>query len=139
MFIPVAFDSVNAESDLPAGVYSTACGVYRSPDGKSQITLFEYSLQGVDSVVAADLLVLDSTGAIRACDFVWLADRSWRDSSGLKANHLAELLPQELLSYALVRSEALGELTVASSSSVATFESIASVSAEQAGQAEIAL
>ena len=128
MFIPVAFDSVNAESDLPAGVYSAACGVYRSPDGNSQITLFEYSPQGVDSVVAADLLVLDSAGAIRACDFVWLADRSWRDSSGLKANHLAELLPQELLSYALVRSEALGELTVASSSSV---------SAEQAGQAEI--
>ena len=133
MFVPVAFDSVNAESDLPAGVYSTACGVYRSPDGKSQITLFEYSLQGVDSVVAADLLVLDAAGAIRACDFVWLPDRSWRDSAGLKANHLAELLPQELLSYALVRSEALGELTVASSLSVS------SVSAEQAGQAEIAL
>ena len=118
MFVPVAFDSVNVESDLPAGVYGAACGVYRSADGKSQITLFEYSPQGVDSVVAADLLVLDSTGAIRACDFVWLADRSWRDSAGLKANHLAELLPQELLSYALVRSEALGELTVASSSSV---------------------
>ena len=79
MFIPVAFDSVNAESDLPAGVYGAACGVYLSPDGKSQITLFEYSPQGVDSVVAADLLVLDATGAIRACDFVWLADRSWRE------------------------------------------------------------
>ena len=133
MFVPVAFDSVNAESDLPAGVYSATCGVYRSGDGKSQITLFEYSPQSVDSVVAADLLVLDVTGAIRACDFVWLADRSWRDSAGLKANHLAELLPQELLSYALVRSEALGDLTVASSSSVW------SVSAEHAGQAEIEL
>ena len=133
MFVPVAFDSVNAESDLPAGVYSATCGVYRSTDSKSQITLFEYSPRGVDSVVAADLLVLDATGAIRACDFVWLADRSWRDSAGLKANHLAELLPQELLSYALVRSEALGDLTVASSSSVW------SVSAEHAGQAEIEL
>ena len=112
MFVPVVFDSVNTDADMPPGVYDVVCRAYEAVDSQAQMVVFEYSPKGTDSVVAADLMVLDETGNIRACDFVWLPDRSWRDSSGLKANHLTELLPPELLAYQLVRTESLGEQTV---------------------------
>ena len=112
MFVPVAFDSVNSDADMPPGVYDVVCRAYEAVDSQAQMVVFEYSPKGVDSVIAADLMVLDDAGNIRACDFVWLPDRSWRDSSGLKANHLAELLPPELLGCRLVRTESLGEQTV---------------------------
>ena len=112
MLVPVAFASVNSDADMPPGVYDVVCRAYEAVGSQAQMMMFEYSPKGVDSVVAADLMVLDETGNIRACDFVWLPDRSWRDSSGLKANHLAELLPPELLVCRLVRTESLGEQTV---------------------------
>ena len=112
MLVPVAFESVNSDADMPPGVYDVVCCAYEAVDSQAQMVVFEYSPKGVDSVIAADLMVLDDAGNIRACDFVWMPDRSWRDSSGLKANHLTDLLPPELLAYQLVRTESLGEQTV---------------------------
>ena len=74
MFVPVAFDSVNSDADMPPGVYDVVCRTYEAMDSQAQMMMFEYLPKGVDSVVAADLMVMDETGNIRACDFVWLPD-----------------------------------------------------------------
>ena len=112
MLLPIEFSSVNSRADLAPGTYNATVSGYAEPNAKSRITVFEYTLAGANAVSAVDLVVIDAAGDVRACDFVWLPDRSWRDSAGVKGNHLAELLPPELMSYRLVRREQLSDQVV---------------------------
>ena len=107
MFIATKLSSVNAPADVPPGVYGCECHVYAGPASPEAAFFFEYRPELGSEAVAVDLLIVDSAGAMRGVDFVWLSDRSWRDSSGVRANHLAELLPDELSSYHLVRTQTL--------------------------------
>lgn len=112
MFVPLAFQSVNSPSDLQAGLYSASCTFYR--DGRSALSAlyFEYALHSTGEPQACDLVVIEPDGVVRARDFVWMPDRSWRDSDGLRANRLWALLPPEFLPLQFVRRQALDPVVV---------------------------
>src|SRR4029453_11347981 len=98
MFIPVAFHSVNLPSSLAPGRYGVTCACYGRADETSIALLFQYALKDqTPQAAAADLLMMECGGTLRARDFLWMPDRSWRDSDGIRANRLEALLPAELL------------------------------------------
>jgi hypothetical protein len=112
VFIPVAFHSVNSSADLKPGRYSVACSSYGRIESGFIAVLFHFSPAGGGQAVVVDLLLMEGDGTLRARDFLWLPDRSWRDSDGLRADRLDALLPVELLSLQLSRKAALGEIQV---------------------------
>ena len=112
MFIPVSFHSVNSPDDLAPGRYSAVGLFYASNSDPLRAVLVEYTLTPSEEPLACDLLVIEADGSVRARDFVWLNDRSWRDSDGLRANRLSALLPAELLPLQFVRSEVWDSIDV---------------------------
>lgn len=116
MFLPIDFASVNSERDLAPGTYSAQCTGYGGPENKERAFLFSYTPAGAPSATVYDLVVVDGEGAVRARDFMWLADRSWRDSDGARANDLVALLPAELLVLPQTCERALPDLVVTGSS-----------------------
>ena len=59
-----------------------------------------------------DVLIVEPDGAIRARDYVWLPDRSWRDSAGAKSDDLTALFPAEMFDLRLVRTDILEAIDV---------------------------
>ena len=43
MLVPVAFESVNSDADMPPGVYDVVCRTYEAMDSQAQMVVFEYS------------------------------------------------------------------------------------------------
>lgn len=114
MFIPVAFSSINSQADLEPGAYRTSRSLYRdAPDGL-RVLLFEYcSAHRTEDVPSAyDVMIVEPGGLVRVRDFVWLADRSWRDSDGLKSNNVMSLMPAELMRLPCVRTQRLDDAQV---------------------------
>lgn len=107
MFVPYEFTSVNRPEQLRRGVYRAVAEFYGGGAAAPRVSLVNYSLEPDPEVCAADLVVIEVDGSVRVCDYVWLPDRSWRDSAGLKANHLQELVPPELMALPLVGSLSL--------------------------------
>ena len=112
MFIPVPFRSVNSPSDLHPGRYRTTCAHYARASSDLKVWLFKYTAPESDEPLAVDLLLMDGEGALRARDFIWMPDRSWRDSDGGRANRLEALLPAELLGLQERRCVALEDVEV---------------------------
>jgi hypothetical protein len=102
MFNYTDFTSLNKLSELPAGEYLGSCSVYLSPQIQAKIIVLEYGLAGAVVVVSVvDLLIVDESGSVFFRDFIRMADLTWRDSYGLRRDSLGELLPPEILSFAL--------------------------------------
>ena len=114
MFIPIAFESVNHAFVPEPGRYSVSCSLFadRRVDSRARAFLFEYTPSGASAPTICDLVVFESQGAVRARDFVFLSDRSWRDSDGAKAEDLAALFPQGLFDLRLVRRDDLKPIVV---------------------------
>jgi hypothetical protein len=110
MFVPYSFASVNQPDQLRRGVYRAVAEFYGGGDDEPRVSLVNYSLEPDPEVCAADLVVIDVDGSVLLCDYVWMPDRSWRDSAGLKANHLLELVPPELMRLPLVGSLSLPDI-----------------------------
>ena len=115
MFLPVPFESVNSRNDLAPGRYDATCSYYLAPGRSLRLMLFEYAREESREPAACDLLVVEEDGCVRARDFVWLPDRSWRDSDGVRSNRLASLLPMELLKLQFLRREVLESVRVGDS------------------------
>ncbi|MBU9366417.1 MULTISPECIES: hypothetical protein [Burkholderiaceae] len=112
MFLPVQFQSVNHAGLLQAGEYHASCRTYTSRDRASTMLYFEYRRPEDELVSACDVVLIDRKGAVRACDFLRMADRSWRDSFGARADSLLALLPGEVAHFELVDEARLGALHV---------------------------
>jgi hypothetical protein len=112
MFIPVVFHSVNSPSDLEPGRYEVICHWYGIAGERAGAGVFYYRLAGAAQPAAVDLLVVEANGTLRARDFRWMPDRSWRDSDGIRANRLDALLPAELLRLQILREQALDSIEV---------------------------
>lgn len=112
MFIPVPFNSVNSHADLEAGAYRASCSLYASAATRMQVLLFDYSRVDTPprAPCAYEVMVINPDGLVRARDFVWLPDRTWRDSDGLKANNVLSLMPVELSRLTFVRSQRLDDV-----------------------------
>jgi len=105
MFLPTSLHSVNSPSDLAPGQYGIECHYY-GPDETGLRAMFVDYVPASGKVAAAcDLLVVEPDGAVRARDFVLMADRAWRDSDGTKSDRLAALLPKEIAKLPFARSE----------------------------------
>lgn len=96
MFIPYSFASVNQAGQLRRGVYRADVAIYAGAPGEPCASLIAYTHDADHEPCAVDLVVMESDGSVRARDFLWLPDRSWRDSAGTTAGNLAELLPAEV-------------------------------------------
>ena len=112
MFIPVVFSSVNSQDDLESGAYRTSCALYGAVATKPRVFLFEYIRAPAQAATAYDIMIVEPDGQIRARDFVWMPDRCWRDSDGLRATNVLALMPAELEHLALVRTEPLDDVRV---------------------------
>ena len=107
MFIPIPFVSVNSTTDLVAGSYVSRCSLYGGDSKATRVILFEYCDPLTQRLAACDVIVIERNGTLRARDYVWGQDRTWRDSDGLKCSDLRALMPAELLKLPLVRTEEL--------------------------------
>jgi hypothetical protein len=112
MFIPVKFDSVNRDFVPEPGRYAATCALYADTDTRPTMVVFEYTPQSAKAPTMCDLLIFEASGEIRARDFVWLADRSWRDSAGAKSVDLSALFPAGLFDLKLVRRAELPAITI---------------------------
>jgi hypothetical protein len=115
MFLPIKFCSVNSPEDLAPGRYMASSTWYGRATDICMVLLVQYARDAGAQPAGVDLLVIEPDGTLRARDFAWLSDRSWRDSDGARANRLNALLPVELLRLQVVRSEHLGEIKVGDS------------------------
>lgn len=113
MFLPIELQSVNQVSQLECGEYLASRRTYVSRDRSTTMLNFEYTLSGDDVAAACDIVLVGKDGALHACDFVRMADRSWRDSSGARSDSLLALLPAEVDQFELVEEEAVGSFHVA--------------------------
>lgn len=114
MFVPVPFDSVNSPASLEPGDYESFVQVFGEQSGSPRLCLFQYRPAGTDEVVAVDLLGIDSDGTVRVRDFVWMRDRCWRDSTGLRSNDLGAMLPPEVMAWTLLETRQLEPVFVKS-------------------------
>jgi hypothetical protein len=112
MFLPIEIQSINRREQLKAGNYAALCNTYVAPDGTATMIQFEYKLPDEELVAACDIVLVGPHGAVRACDFMRMPDRSWRDSFGGRADLLLDLLPREVANFRLVEQAKLGVQTV---------------------------
>jgi hypothetical protein len=112
MFLPFQFQSVNHPGHLRAGNYHASCRTYASRDRTTTMVVFEYRLPEADAVSACDMIFISSRGDVRACDFLRMSDRSWRDSFGARAASLLDLLPQDVAQFELLDEARLGDMHV---------------------------
>lgn len=113
MFIPVKFESVNSAADIPPGRYATHCSVFVSDTGDvMKAMVLKYQHVGSVTPTAVDLLLVERDGTVRARDFVWMPDLSWRDSAGARANSLVSILPTVLGHMQLVREQQADDITL---------------------------
>lgn len=96
MFIPYTFASVNQPAQLRRGIYRADVTLYAGAPTEPRASLIAYTHESDHEPCAVDLVVMEADGSVRVRDFLWLPDRSWRDSAGTAGNNLAELLPTEL-------------------------------------------
>lgn len=102
MFFPLKLTTVNRINDLVPGNYIPVCSTFENPELARKVLFFEYSLVGDVTPSACDLVIIEPKGEVLMRDFVRLTDRSWRDSTGLRSDNLAEMLPSEIFEYRLV-------------------------------------
>lgn len=102
MFIHEVVETKNTKNQLKAGTYKGICTLYSEPDTQTKLFLFEYGLKEKDDITAAEVLIADEKGDLFFRDFMQLPDDSWRDSYGKKAYTLGELIPTEILHFALI-------------------------------------
>lgn len=112
MFIPIPFESVNSAFQPAAGTYAASCSKYAASAALPELFVFEYALAGSASPTVYDLLIVEPSGAVRVRDYVWMADRSWRDSAGAKSDDLTALFPAGLFDLRLVRRDRLPSITI---------------------------
>jgi len=105
MFIQLPFDSVNSTADLPAGQYSVKASTYAEVGTSTRVLMLAYEFAYSAEVLAYDMLIYLPGGAVLARDFVWMKDRSWRDSDGRKSQDLPPLLPTELKDLVCISAE----------------------------------
>jgi hypothetical protein len=97
------FVSVNSLDALPDGRYLLVESVYDLPGIFPLRAILSELLTGESNApVAADLQILHNDGSVRFRDYARAADGEWRDSYGAKSNSLAEMMPRELSTAALV-------------------------------------
>ncbi len=96
MFVPDQLVSVNSIQALRPGRYRVDCTAFIHRETQVIYYLYGYTRQGDDSVSATDIVVIYPDGTTGAIDFMLYADGEWRNSYGLAARSLAELLPAEL-------------------------------------------
>ena len=115
MFIPVPFDSVNQAFVPSPGTYAASCSMYAGDATLPELFVFEYIPQGATAPTVYDLLIVEPTGAVRARDYVFMPDRSWRDSAGAKSDDLSALFPAGLFDLRRVRRDPLPPNTIGAS------------------------
>lgn len=108
MFLPIEIQSVNQPGQLQAADYVAMRRTYASRDSATTMFQFEYRQRDAEQVAACDVLFVDADGVVRACDFLRMPDRSWRDSFGARADSLLALLPREVADFVLVDERPLG-------------------------------
>lgn len=97
MFLAIDFTSVNRPMDLPEGLYEQEIHTLERADRMVRASLILYAKVGDDGPTAADLLIGELGGSVRATDFMKLPDGSWRDADGLRAKALEMLIPKQVL------------------------------------------
>lgn len=97
MFLTIDFASVNRSVDLPEGLYEQEIHTLERADKMVRASLILYAKVGGDGPTAADLLIGELGGSVRATDFMKLPDGSWRDADGLRARSLEMLIPKQVL------------------------------------------
>lgn len=112
MFLDLPMSSCNSVSDLSVGSYTTSIDYLERADGGVRATLHLYTKVGETEPCAAELVVAEFGGAVRLSDFVKTADGSWRDASGMTGKTLSQLLPRQILSMHVSRSEAGNQVEV---------------------------
>ena len=113
MFIPIKFDTINSTGDIPLGRYEAHCSVFASDSGEvRKAMVWKYQHADFLTPAAIDLLLIERDGAVRARDFVWMPDLSWRDSAGARSNSLLALLPTALTRMTLVREQQAEDITL---------------------------
>jgi hypothetical protein len=112
MFLPIPFDSVNRGFEPTPGRYAATCSLYADTSFRPKMFVFEYTPQHAPAPTICDLLVIEPDGAIRARDYVWMPDRSWRDSAGAKSVDLSALFPTGLFDLKLIRRHELAAITI---------------------------
>jgi hypothetical protein len=113
MFLYPGFESLNSHRDVPPGDYAGVLSVYVDRKSAAKALLSQYTLHSAVLPSIAELQMIDADGqTIRFLDFVLMPDRSWRDSYGLRADHLGRLLPVELASYTFFEQVETGIQTV---------------------------
>lgn len=105
MFVPYSFASINDPAQLRRGVYRAEVAFHAGQPHEPRVTMVFYFHACDHEPSALDLIVMEADGSVRVRDYLWQADRSWRDSAGGVANHLAELLPPEILTLPTVGSD----------------------------------
>ncbi|MGY6258943.1 hypothetical protein ACXIVK_36480 [Paraburkholderia caledonica] len=108
MFLPIEIRSVNRQEQLEEGEYHASCRTYASEDGACTMLHFEYKRVEDELAGACEIVFVDPDGGIRACDFLRMPDRSWRDSFGARADSLLPLLPHDAAGYRLLSVSELG-------------------------------
>lgn len=108
MFLPIHIDSVNRQEQLDEGEYHASCRTYASEDGSCTMLHFEYKRVGDELPGACEIVFVEPDGRVRACDFLRMPDRSWRDSFGARADSLLTLLPHDAAGYRLLGVSELG-------------------------------
>ena len=112
MFLPIEMQSVNHAGELLPGDYVASRRTYASRDWATTMFQFEYRMRDAVLVAACDIVFIESSGVVRACDFLRMPDRSWRDSFGARSDSLLTLLPRDVAEFELVGEDRLGELHV---------------------------
>ena len=112
MFIPVPFESVNAAFAPIPGTYAASRSMYAGDAALPELFVFEYVPTGASAPTVYDLLIVAPDGAVSARDYVWMPDRSWRDSAGARSDDLTALFPAGLFDLRLVWRDPLPPITI---------------------------
>ena len=113
MFLYPGFESLNSLDDVLPGDYAGVLSVYIDRKTAAKALLSQYTRQLDVLPTIAELQMIDPDGqTVRFLDFVFMPDRSWRDSYGLRADELGLLLPVELASYTFFEQVETGIQTV---------------------------
>ena len=108
MFTSQKISSINKTTELPDGLYLPESSIFVDSVASTTYAMFTlYRFVGTDKDMACDLVFVLSDGALLARDFLRLSDGSWRDSYGLTAAFLPDLLPPELFTFTEVETNFL--------------------------------
>lgn len=113
MFLEIKFQSVNKVEELNRGTYSGVCVEFLNEKLNISIGIFEYTHVETNTMSVVDIVIENkSDNTFYATDIMKLKDYSWRNSFGLRADDLRDILPVELNGSERVAAYILKDVTL---------------------------